>query len=200
MKSLLTPQRVAVIIACVFLVLTCSICPIYCVNSFAMKWYPDKNKTMLGLVYSDNREPVEKVSFAINNVFVPFTAFVTIVISTLTLVVKLHRKTKWRIKAAGTNQSDTLSSRDQRVTKMVVVISTLFIVCFVPVCIIFVAMTLEVELSVDGRYRNLFLVVSGVAFTLESTNSSMNIFIYYYMSSKYRVTFRQLFCKDSGTR
>lgn len=174
----------------------CSASPVYCVNRFAWKFYPNRNKTIIGLVYTEDRESVEKVSFAINNVFIPFSSFVTVLICTIVLVVKLQRKTKWRQKVTTTDNFDTAAKRDQKVAKMVVTISTLFISCFIPVCIIFLAMTLTPEFSIDGKYKNIFIVVFGLSFILESTNSAVNIFIYYRMSSKYRTVFRKLFGFD----
>ncbi|CAL1528711.1 unnamed protein product, partial [Lymnaea stagnalis] len=74
---------------------------------------------MLGLLYTADREYIEKVSFAINNVAIPFAAFVTVIASTIVLVVKLRGKTEWRTKSAAPGISASLSSRDQRVAQMI---------------------------------------------------------------------------------
>lgn len=79
---------------------------------------------------------------------------------------------------------------------MVVLISALFIACFVPISIIFIAMCFEPEFSVYGKYKDLLCVIGGLGFMLESINSSVNIFIYYYMSTKYRSIFREIFRLD----
>jgi hypothetical protein len=49
-----------------------------------MKFSPRRNKTILGIVFTKEREQVEKISFVVNNFTIPFLAFV-IVISTVTI-------------------------------------------------------------------------------------------------------------------
>lgn len=193
----MTSQRVAVIIVCVFVILLASVSPVYVVNTFGVKYSPGKNTTIVGLVFTGDRENVEKASFIINNGFVPFSAFVVITFCTITLVVKLQNVTKWRQKSLVTVQADSISRRNQKAAKMVVMISILFIVCFVPLCVTFIAMSVEPEFSVDGKYRNSLTLVGGVGVFLECINSSVNIFIYYQMSSRYRAVFRQLFRIDN---
>lgn len=182
----------AVVIS-IFIVLIISVAPLYVVNRLEKKFYHRINKTLLGLTYTTNREHVENISFPINNVLVPFGAFVIILTSTVTLVIKLQSKTKWRITSSTSAQAENVSKRNQKVAKMVVVISTLFIACFVPISFGFIAMVLEPELSIYGKHRNLLILIAGLGFLLESINSSVNIFIYYTMSSKYRVVFQQIF-------
>lgn len=195
---MITPKRVTIIIVGMFVLLLGSVSPVYYVNRLAFKFYPDKNRTLLGLVHTSDRPNVEKVSFAINNVFVPFAAFLAVIVCTITLVVKLKNKTKWREQCTAAGNAETLSSRDRKVSQMIVMISTLFIICFTPVTIIFIAMSAWPEFSIDGRYRNMFFIVFSFGFIMESANSSMNILIYYRMSSKYRAVFREIFCVEKN--
>uniref|UniRef100_A0A2C9LX96 G-protein coupled receptors family 1 profile domain-containing protein n=1 Tax=Biomphalaria glabrata TaxID=6526 RepID=A0A2C9LX96_BIOGL len=199
-KSLLTARRVKVIMVSIFLILIASVTPVYCVNSYGWKYFPSRNKTLIGLVYTPDRESVEKVSFTFNNIIIPFFAFLTIVCCTLVLVAKLRSKAKWRRKSTSAGQTDQMTSRDQKVTKMVVMISTLFIVCFTPICVVFIGMTAEPDLSINGKYHNMFFVVFSFGYILESTNSAMNIFIYYKMSSRYRQVFREVILRQSPSK
>lgn len=192
-KSVVTPRRVSTIIVCVFIILLSSSAPSYVVNRLGMKFFPSRNKTLLGLVYTQDRETVETVSYAINNVFVPFTAFMIITACTGTLVITLRRKSEWRRASSGTAQADRVSVRNQKVAKMVTMISSLFIACFLPLSVLFMAASLEPELSVDGKYFQLLFLAGGFALLVESVNSSVNIVIYYHMSSKYRTVLREMF-------
>lgn len=170
--------------------------PVYLVNRLEEKFYPERNKSMIGLTFTEDRETVDKFSYVINNIFIPYSSFVIIVVCTVILVVKLRSNTEWRKVSANTTQADTVSARNQKVAKMVVLISALFIACFVPISIIFIAMCFEPEFSVYGKYKDLLCVIGGLGFMLESINSSVNIFIYYYMSTKYRSIFREIFRLD----
>lgn len=196
-KTIITPRRVGAAVICVFTCLTSSAVPIYVVNRLEMKFSVYRNKSVLGLIYTDNRELVERVSFAVNQVLVPFSAFFIITVSTTTLVIKLHESTKWREKSVTSSQA-IVSNRNQKVAKMVVMISGLFIICFIPVSIIFIAVCVVPELSFYGKYRNMLTIIGGFGFLLESVNSAVNIFIYYSMSSKYRFIFHQMFGITNG--
>lgn len=192
-KRVVTPKRVSIVIICVFIILMTSAAPSYVVNRLEFKFYPARNKTLLGLVFTQDREQVEQVSFAVNNVFIPFTAFVIIIMCTVTLVVKLKNKTKWRKTSSTGAQTDRVADRNHKVSKMVVMISSLFIACFIPESILFIVMAVVPEFNVNGKYRNILFLSGGFALVLESINSSVNIFIYYYMSSRYRCVFRKMF-------
>ncbi|CAG5114703.1 unnamed protein product, partial [Candidula unifasciata] len=192
-KQVVTTKRVSILVICVSITLIFSTTPVYVVNRLGMKFYPARNKSLVGLVYTENKEFVETISFVINNISVTFGAFVVIITCTVVLVFKLKKSVKWRKGITNSKQIQQVSSRNQGVARMVVMISSLFIVCFIPISVIFVAMSLEPELSINGRYRNMLIIFGGLGTILESLNSSVNIFIYYQMSSKYRSNFHQLF-------
>lgn len=195
-KSIVTPKRVSVTICSVFIILALSVIPVYSANRLGVKFFPAKNKSLIGIVFTGDKELVEKVSYGINNVLIPFSAFLLIMICTVILVAKLQKTTKWRKTSAASAQGEVVSSRNQKVSRMVVMISVLFIICFIPVSILFIAMSVMPELSIVGKHRNIVITVGGLAVILESINSSMNIFIYYKMSTKYRNVLLSLFCGE----
>lgn len=195
-KQVVTPQRVFFTIVCIYVLFISSGAPVYVVNRIQLKFFPMRNKTVLGLVHLDYPDNVENISYIINNVLFPFAAFLVIIVCTVILVVHLQNKSRWRRSTATSTQSLNACNRSDRVAKMVVMISVIFIACFTPLSINFIAMTIEPELSLGGKYVNVLLTIMGVGFALEAVNSSVNIFIYYYMSSRYRGVFHQLF--DGG--
>lgn len=178
-------------VASIFVILLLSETPTYVVNRLGVKFSPARNKTILGLLRKEHQEVVESTAYMINNVFVPFFAFVVITICTIILVFSLQTRTKWRTMSTSST-ADNVSSRNLKAAKMVMIISTLFIACFTPVSVNFMAMSLVPGLSIGGRYINILSITIGLGLILESVNSSVNIFIYYYMSSNYRATFSHL--------
>lgn len=177
----------------IFIILIAAGSPVYLVHRLDMKFFPGKNKSIVGLISSPNREKVERIYFALNNFLLQFIAFMVIIVGTVVLVTSLNRRTKWRKKATNAAQAD-LSNRDQKVAKMVVMISTLFIACFIPITVIFLAIAFRPDLALGGKLLNIGVVAGGFGIILETINSSTNILIYYHMSSKYRDTFRCIFC------
>lgn len=177
---------------CIFLVLIASACPQYFVYRLGSKFYPQRNRTLTGIVFTGDRTMFEQFFYPVNYVFVPFIAFIVVSACTTMLVVELKNKAKWRSQSAGREGASKLTSANKKVAKMVVIISALFISCFIPISISCVAIITVPGFSIDGKFRNLLIVMGGLGFLLESVNSSMNIFIYYYMSSKFREVFYQM--------
>lgn len=191
-KTIITPKRVTIIIVIIYIVLIAAVAPVYFVTSYGLKFSPARNKTILGLIYTADRQNVETATHALNNVIIPFGAFVTVIVCTVVLVLSLKVKTDWRKKSTVHGQTDNLSNRDQKVSRMMAMISTIFIACFFPVSVFVVAIITVPQLSLDGAFANTLISLGSMAFILESTNSAINIFIYYHMSSRYRAVFRQL--------
>jgi hypothetical protein len=152
-----------------------------------------KNRTLVGLVSTKDKEQVELYTFAINNFFIPFVSFATIVICTIILSLKLQRTAEWRKSTISITPSKNVSTRNTKAAKMVVMISTLFIACYIPITIFMLAVGFEPEMSLNGKYFNIAVVIGSFAYIMESINSSMNIFIYYSMSSRYRYIFVKCF-------
>ncbi|BFZ07960.1 hypothetical protein BsWGS_10999 [Bradybaena similaris] len=192
-KLLITPRRTSIIVFIIYATLTLSQVPVYSVNRLGQKFFPDRNKTLLGLVYTPNMEYVEKISSYVN-MFLPFIAFVTIISCTAILIITLYSNNEWRGKSRASAHTDNISQRNQKVAKMVLMISILFIACFVPVSIAFLVMSIEPSISVNGINRNLLFLLGGVCIILESVNSSANILIYYHVSSKYKEVFLKHIC------
>lgn len=193
-KDIMTVKRVFIILVAIFITMAATGSPVYVVNWLEMTFSPSRNKTLLVMVRASSVEAVEKISNMTNNTVFPFTAFAIVSVCTVILVIKLQQSRKWREKSTTIFKADGVSHRTQKVAKMVVMISSLFIACFIPMSALFIGMFLIPGLSVDGINFTVILLVGGIGTILESINSSMNIFMYYRMSSKYRVAFHGLFC------
>ncbi|CAG5114743.1 unnamed protein product [Candidula unifasciata] len=174
--------------------------------SLGIGWKFDlaRNQTLVGLIYymdPARRKIVDQISYGINGVFIPITAFLLVVICTVILVIKLNQQAAWRTASSSVNHQtkdsssneSNMSARDKRVSKMIILISSMFITCFIPAVCAFIGGCIEPELTYDGGYKNLFLATLSVSFITEAINSSSNIFIYFSVSTKYRNTFRDIF-------
>ncbi|XP_059164113.1 QRFP-like peptide receptor [Physella acuta] len=153
-KNIITRSRVGIVICVIVFFVVGSAAPAYYTSRFDLVYFPKLNKTLVGLVFTSDRGQVEEVSFAINSVFCPLGSFTAVVISTVVLVVKLNEKTKWRQNSVADNTKNaSIAIKEQKVIKMVVGISTIFIVSFTPAAICFSAMALEPEFRVTGFLR-----------------------------------------------
>uniref|UniRef100_A0A0B6ZHU5 G-protein coupled receptors family 1 profile domain-containing protein n=1 Tax=Arion vulgaris TaxID=1028688 RepID=A0A0B6ZHU5_9EUPU len=199
-KTIFTPTRHFITMVTIFAItLGCSTLA-YVSLGLGWRFFPERNKTLIGLAYhmdANKRKITDAVSYAVNGVFMPVSCFLSVVICTAFLVTKLNQQTAWRNINSSTTQTiksdKVISTKESKAATMVVFISVIFIASFIPAVGIFVAGYVEPQLSYDGLYKNLFLVTLSVSFIAEVINSSINIFVYIGMSTKYRETFQSTF-------
>lgn len=189
---MLTYRKTAVVIVCICIICTLSGTPVYVVNKLEWEFSTLRNATLLGLVFRDDKEVVEKFTFLINNFFIPFGSFIIIAVCTAILSTQLRKKSEWRKTTITSAQADRISTRNLKIAKMIMSISTLFIICFVPTTMLMLAIAFDSTLQVKGTNVNVSIIIGQFSYVLEGINSSMNIFIYIHMSSKYRHTFINL--------
>ncbi|XP_005111720.1 adenosine receptor A1 [Aplysia californica] len=196
-KTTITPGRTKTIIVSTYITLSLLMIP-FCLGN-RLEWVFDysMNSTMLKTTYTPEKEMLEAISFLALGVLTTTFSFVFVICCTIVLIVKLNSKTKWRQTTAA--KSDRVAGgvgvKDQKVVKMVTFIAVIFIVCAVPPTLLFFYMLFDIDFRIDGFYKNLYLVIWSSAFLTETINSSVNIFVYLKMSSKYRAVFMKTFLK-----
>ncbi|KAI8764397.1 hypothetical protein BgiMline_035475 [Biomphalaria glabrata] len=191
-KSIITATRTKCFVVMAFLIVAGSAAPEFYVNQFVWKFYPEKNRSLIGLHFVEDRDKFEKVTFPLNNVIMQYLAFSVVLVCTIILVVKLNEKTKWRSVSARGDNTNTISNKDRKVIKMVSFVSAAFIVSYLPSSILFMAMAIKRDFHPSG-YFNIFHVTWSFAFVLEAVNSTITIIIYYQLSSKYKKMFLATF-------
>ncbi|CAG5119121.1 unnamed protein product [Candidula unifasciata] len=192
-KNLFTPKRTVLYLIVVYVLMLACACPMFYTARPAIIFDTLKNRTLFGISFLEERNKIETIGFMTNNT-IPTLAFITVAICTAILVLTLRKKSKWRRQATTSTAKTVVADRDSKVVKMVVLISTIFIICYFPGAAVFVYMLLDSDLRIDGVQRNLIIAIFSILFHLESINAGVNIFIYLSMSSKFRVTFMSMVC------
>lgn len=187
-KRIITPFRTTVIICSIYLMTFISVSPQYGSAYIDWKYFETKNRTLLGLVFRQNREQLEGISFLLH-ASLGLLSFTAVIIFTAILVIKLRQRTRWRKKSASEiDVNEGISDKDRKTVKMILLIAIVLIICYTPGLMNGVLNFAEPEFSGIGRYYNEFLVAWSFANVFESVNSSINILFFYTMSSKYRAT------------
>lgn len=188
-KNMFTSKRVSIIFAS-FSLLMMTIAPIfYCDNGFAMRFHPIRNKTIFVLVYTNKFAILEEIFFWLINCAIPVAFLVTNSICSTILVISLHRNSEWRNSVSSTN-STIVTNRDQKVARMVVVISSLFVCTDFPA---FIITMVKPDFAQGGIYARLYLFIFFLVYIFSLCHCFVNSIIYYKMSTKYRAVFRQIF-------
>ncbi|CAG5115475.1 unnamed protein product [Candidula unifasciata] len=191
-KSIITPRRRINIVVSIFIISTVGVIPTYFGAGLGPTLNWATNMTTIGLVYYTNGQNIENAAIMFST-FTQLLAFVVVTISTLGLVQTLQQKSKWRQTTSSSSNNTSISNRDQKTVKLVVIISVIFIASYLPISMSLLGMLSYGEFTMVGMYRNLLLAFATVFFCLESFNASVNIFVYLIMSSKYRNKFMSIF-------
>ena len=120
------------------------------------------------------------------------TCFFIVVITTIVLVVKLRRNLQWRREAVKNN--DKSSDKEHKIVRTIIAISTIFVICFFPNVANFFVSIIYPPFRYDDPYLgNLTIVMFTFSGVFQAISSSINIFFYYRMSSKFKKVFSQTF-------
>lgn len=200
-KHIITSKTVTAILCLIYLVNIMGLSPEYTTSYLGWRFVPKRNATLLGIVYTNSRSTVEGVSYALHSIF-GITSFAGVIIFTALLVTKLGQTSKWRKTVMSTSgDHESMSNRDMKTVKMVILIASVLIACYTPGAVI--ALTTFIvgpEFDVRGKYVNICEAAWSIAYTFQSINSSVNIFLYYSMSSKYKQTFNEIIFKQNPTK
>lgn len=188
-KQLINLRRTVVAMCLIFSLNLMALSPEYVDSYLDWKFYPELNRTLVGIVDRNRNDNGEDMVFIFTSAS-GIVSFVTILFLTIFLVCKLASKARWR--RSVTAEKD-VSTKDKKTIKMVALIATVLIVCYAPGTAISMVTIFEPEFHLMGKYMNIFFATWSFAFVFQTVNSSVNIFLYYNMSTKFRQTFDQLF-------
>ncbi|KAL8583377.1 hypothetical protein ACOMHN_035359 [Nucella lapillus] len=113
---------------------------------------------------------------------ISFLTYFVVLFVTLVTVRKLKTALDWRQKTS----SNVIDKRQIALVKTLIAISCVYITCNAPKLSLAIVRFLVDEFSTSGKYRNLFFVTHRAGHALLMVNSSVNVFIYYKQSSRYR--------------
>ncbi|XP_052797872.1 uncharacterized protein LOC128229972 [Mya arenaria] len=86
----------------------------------------------------------------------------------------------------------------QKITIMLVTVSMVFLICIIPGALNSIATHVFRSYSPVGENKNLYMLISTIAFLLETINSSVNFIIYMAMSKRFRLMNKETLCCGNG--
>ncbi|XP_059168442.1 uncharacterized protein LOC131950354 [Physella acuta] len=92
-----------------------------------------------------------------------------------------------------------LSNKEKKVVLMLTVVSVIFIVCLIPQSAILTAVSQVPGLAVRGVYFDVALLCYSISYLMEAVCSSVNILVYYKMSSRYRKSLQSIWFKSDAS-
>ncbi|XP_012940731.1 G-protein coupled receptor 183-like [Aplysia californica] len=195
-KTMITVKRIVIVLVSIYVAMIGALLPVFYALRLEPRYSPLKNETKFRMVYIPNGFAIESAVFLIN-AFSQLITFSMVIICSTILVQNLISKSKWRKSTSSSGDHDSFSNRDKKVVKLVLFIAIIFIVCLFPSVINFIAQSLEPEYTASGKYGDLYLLTWSFSVSLSATNSAVNIFVYYNMSSKYKQILDEMLLRRS---
>ncbi|KAK6976796.1 neuropeptides capa receptor [Biomphalaria glabrata] len=192
-RRIVTFKRTAVILVFCYLINLSVFVPLYAADY--MDWInsPSVNRTKLGVARYGNSATIGLV-MNVGHFYLSVLSFLFVVIFTAVLVVALKKKTKWRLGATSDReQHEALTSRDNKVVGMVIMVAIVLILCYSPGVLCSIVEICIPEFTLNSKLENLYHVVWSVCFVCNSVNASTSVVVYYTMSTKYRSTLQEIY-------
>ncbi|CAL1543770.1 unnamed protein product, partial [Lymnaea stagnalis] len=194
-KFVVSPKLTLRVMLVIYVVMMLTLLPTYATVYMTWNWYPDVNRTLLGLTLAGGSDVTIFVTYALS-ASTQITSFLIVVIFTLILITNIRRNSKWRLSSVVfslDSANEHSKKRDSKTLKMVTMMAAIYIVCFSPMMMMYIAISSVSGFSANGPYQNDYFAAWSFADLLDSLNSSASFFVYYVMSTKYRKTFKEFF-------
>ncbi|XP_025099121.1 uncharacterized protein LOC112566909 [Pomacea canaliculata] len=148
-------------------------------------------------IYLHNKDVIDALFNTIFSVSVPIATFLLVSIATFITVVQLNSAMAWREKTSSVN----VDSRGQQraLTMMLVVASCVYIGSMIPFVAITAARVFVTDFSPLGLYANMYMAGNIISNVFPRINSSVNFFVYFSRSSRYRCELRALCISKKGS-
>ena len=145
--------------------------------------------------YLQNQKVFDIVSGLIPGLLLPATYVTVVSVTTAMTLIKLRQVATWREQ---TSSAGAVSSQEVALTRMLIGISVLYVVCYIPVLAIGMILLTVPDMSLKGRYYNAFNLMTSVFELSSYINASFNFFVYRFLGSKFKETLKEVFfcCTD----
>ncbi|GFN83222.1 chemosensory receptor b [Plakobranchus ocellatus] len=132
-KSIFTVRRIFILLIIVFILQISSIIPTYATMKVAFVQSPFTNQTSLAVIQSEYGRYIETITSFAAFTIPSVICFSIVVICTIFLVIKLNQSARWRQSTSNASKQDSsVSTKENRVVRTVVVICVIYIFFFAP--------------------------------------------------------------------
>lgn len=142
--------------------------------------------------YLENKVFLNTLIKTLLGTVIPIVMCVVISIATTVTVFTLRTAMSWRVKTSFINEDS--QSRQMALTKMLVIVSTTYVITMVP----FVGREIAVWLVNDcyvlkGSCYDIMAAATGIVYTFPEINNCFHFFIYFHHSSRFQAEFQKVF-------
>ena len=206
-QTLLQTRTMAAIIIAVYLVVVGVYFVVATRYRIACVFDPSSNTaqytTVAGEFYQKHQRLINYLDSFVYGAGIPGVMIIVVTTTTIITTMKIRQAAAWRAGSSSasssssaplslSSSSSSISPKELALTKMLIGVSVLFIVCVSPFALFRFVWLFLPEMDIGRRNQNFYLTGLWILEPFSYVNSSFNIFVYYTMGSRYRDTFRSL--------
>ena len=206
-RLIITRKVTKIVITAIFVIGCCPMVLAYVGMETGWSFNPSTNTTILLIFYSFEGDDniFQGTAIILYGAVYSLLSWIMVTTCTIFLIIKLREGARWRKANAPVfsegnrgfqNNQRNDNWRENRITRTVVMIACVFIVCSFPISInSLVSLAIREKYSLYGSLRSLHMVMGAISLLLGQINSSSNIVFYTITGAKFRSTLKQLFMK-----
>lgn len=193
-KSIFT-RRVVVIANVIML-----ICPVFFVViptailvSFDLMYSPEMNKTFLNLIFTNNSYIATSLQYYISDIFLPCFNFLTIIVCSAIIFIRMRTRSVWRKSISQSDVNKFNGQKERKMTKILILVSLVYLALHLPNCLLLSLTATFVVFNYGSSVHRISSFFTCFTLPLQVINSSVNIVIYYKLSTKFRKCLHNMF-------
>ncbi|GFO06212.1 chemosensory receptor a [Plakobranchus ocellatus] len=203
-KRIITPTVTKIVLLTIFIFGCGPVVFVYIGIESEWRLDPLRNQTKLFVFADDSKQTTILQRFAriLYGFVYPVSSWVIVTVSTAILIIQLRASNLWRnqhlnrsvndMRQTGDFHQRRICERSNRVSKVVIVVACVFIICSFPISLnLFLSISIP-GFSINGSFRYLFYLNGLFVSFLSEMNSSVNIIVFTVVSSKFRSALLQV--------
>ena len=163
--------------------------PSLLLSKVSWRFDPETNRSM---AYMEENYPLAAaIPVLVGTIFIVKPISIVVVIICSSITISMLKKAAKRRKAMRESQS-AASQSETRVTKMLLFLCVTYVVCVFPDVVGAFTTYLVPEFMLYRKHHNLFVVCFEVFFLFSCLNSTVNVFAYLALSTRFRATLAEI--------
>ncbi|XP_005109644.1 melatonin receptor type 1A-like [Aplysia californica] len=201
-KGVFTRSRTVVCIVVITVSTVLTRIPTLITQEIVAQYDVINNRTVYRLRYTADRPQAIELNDIMNRTAIWWIAITTMFVCVVVLATKLRAASKFR--KSHDRGATSQTSRDDRVVKMVILVTVLFLVLSLPFMLYSAVRRLVPKFNEVKGYTKLFSLVTMVTWALAYLNAALNAVVYYNTNSRYKAIVdagvRAVFCGRAGEK
>ncbi|KAK6985694.1 FMRFamide receptor [Biomphalaria glabrata] len=147
---------------------------------------PEMNKTFLTLVFTNASYSVVTTQQFISNMFLPYLNFSTLIICSTIIFIRMRTRSHWRKSITQSDVNKYDGHKERKMTKLLMIVSLVCLALLLPQCLVLSVLGGHMELYFGSSIQKIGTFITCFTLPLQAINCSVNIVIYYKMSTRFR--------------